>query len=437
MVQASAIAKIIPRRAPQQAQPARDAPSITGKELFAKHLDQQSLGDGQKPVASRAARASQTLTESAALQVKPAKNETEASPGRKNLHLPQDTSSGQQTSYSDPESAVSPPIPYLTAKATSVWSPSSEPDALAHETGPQSGLVTEDAQPRGSSIGASSAKAFAGSFPAVLERQTHLAPEPQYAVLRQARNLEAVNAGAAPVSARDSSNETPIAGNANPMPDKPAKEAAIAGRGLLVSSVPANEELSNPLAAATAPAAGAGQATPALPLQQILDAITAAESPGQAAQSATKPEAPALVQQQAVKSVTLALDPAGLGTVAIVLSLKGAQLGIAIKASEAGTAQLIRRDNTELSDMLRSAGYSVETLSIEHLTPGMSSNLASAHMQPDGQSSSSFLDASGGGERRSGRGDGNGNGASSNKQEQRDVNRGQNERVSRDSALYI
>jgi chemotaxis protein MotD len=69
-----------------------------------------------------------------------------------------------------------------------------------------------------------------------------------------------------------------------------------------------------------------------------------------------------------LKVLQLQLDPPGLGELTIRVSLKDAALNLQIEASHRETARLIEHDREALTGMLRSAGYGVESISVQTTT---------------------------------------------------------------------
>jgi hypothetical protein len=108
-------------------------------------------------------------------------------------------------------------------------------------------------------------------------------------------------------------------------------------------------------------------ASPAPPSQQIVAGIQRAVPAPQTGQTLTDAQQSTLDGRQPLKTITLSLSPANLGTVDVELSLKSGQLGVRLHVQEAGTAQLLRQDSG-LEKLLESAGYAVKSLSI-HLSP--------------------------------------------------------------------
>ncbi|HWJ17156.1 MAG TPA: flagellar hook-length control protein FliK, partial [Geobacterales bacterium] len=112
---------------------------------------------------------------------------------------------------------------------------------------------------------------------------------------------------------------------------------------------------------------GASGASPSTPAQQIINEIQRAIPAADKSQALTSALQPTLDGQQPLKTITVALSPASLGTVAVELSLKSGQLGVKLRVQEADTVQLLRQDGS-LEKLLESAGYAVQSLSI-HLSP--------------------------------------------------------------------
>ncbi len=142
---------------------------------------------------------------------------------------------------------------------------------------------------------------------------------------------------------------------------------------------------------------GANCASPSTPAQQILDGIERAIPTGDNSQALSSALQPTLDGQQPLKTITVALSPASLGTVAVELSLKSGQLGVKLRVQEADTVQLLRQDGS-LEKLLESAGYAVQSLSI-HLSPQPSQpTQAQGQATPNGQSFSNQFSSSGSGQ---------------------------------------
>ena len=115
-------------------------------------------------------------------------------------------------------------------------------------------------------------------------------------------------------------------------------------------------------ASSAALAMGAAVTGTASPSQQVFDAIR--ETAPAASGSSTTASDVQPSSEQPLKVITLALSPANLGTVSIELSLKGDQLGVKVQA-EAGAAKLLSQDDGALEKLLKSAGYSLQGISVQ------------------------------------------------------------------------
>jgi chemotaxis protein MotD len=118
---------------------------------------------------------------------------------------------------------------------------------------------------------------------------------------------------------------------------------------------------------------GAGQ----LPLaQQAAERIVAAlQSPD----APTTPQTTAITRDAAdpapVRILHIQLQPADLGLLTVKLALRQGGLDIQVEAAEHRTARLLEADRDRLSDLLRSAGYAVDGLSVQ-VTPSDKSGQA-------------------------------------------------------------
>jgi chemotaxis protein MotD len=83
-----------------------------------------------------------------------------------------------------------------------------------------------------------------------------------------------------------------------------------------------------------------------------------------------------------VKVLHIDLQPAELGSIEIRLSLKEDALELRLDASRAETAALIGRDKEALAQMLRSAGYLIDAMTVQIGEPDRSAGTAS---QPGSQ----------------------------------------------------
>jgi hypothetical protein len=111
------------------------------------------------------------------------------------------------------------------------------------------------------------------------------------------------------------------------------------------------------------------------PTAQVANAlITGIEAPetSRLAQSAGEPMPTLPTTSGVVRVLQIELEPPELGTVSIRLKLESQALELRISADQAGTADLIRRDQSVLTRLLQSAGYNVETLSVYVAEPDRS-----------------------------------------------------------------
>lgn len=133
---------------------------------------------------------------------------------------------------------------------------------------------------------------------------------------------------------------------------------------------------------------GAALTEAASPSQQVFDAIKDT-LPG-ASGSSTTASTPQSSSEQPLKVITLALSPANLGTVSIELSLKGDQLGVKVQA-EPGAAKLLGQDDGALEKLLKSAGYSIQGISVQIVAHSAQS--PETTMQPNQNAASSSTSA--------------------------------------------
>ncbi len=116
---------------------------------------------------------------------------------------------------------------------------------------------------------------------------------------------------------------------------------------------------------------------PAAPTQQIADTIAASLSSADTAdpQAAPATTAPRPGLMQAVKVLTIQLQPADLGTVTVRMRLKADTMEVEVAADRRATARLIDGDRDTLASLLRSAGYHVEGLTVRAVDqPGTASS---------------------------------------------------------------
>ena len=98
--------------------------------------------------------------------------------------------------------------------------------------------------------------------------------------------------------------------------------------------------------------------------QQIADRV--ASEAGTLTAQAGRPDAPtfAVKREAAVKVLHLQLQPEGLGTVTIRMSVKDQALRLDLEVGRGETAQMIQRDRETLSTLLRSAGYMIDGVDV-------------------------------------------------------------------------
>ncbi len=187
---------------------------------------------------------------------------------------------------------------------------------------------------------------------AVTDVRTHFTPEARTA---KSQALDSAATDTASTLAADLSSATGAASGAGQgyQPVQPVEGATSHGDrsgGQASTPAPADKQAAQASGVTTAPEASlSGQAVPS-PMQQVFDGIQSAvpaSAEGQSAAAASSPSTPD--GYQPLKTITIALQPDGLGTVAIQLSLKSSQLGIRVEASESSTAQLLRQHGGDLS----------------------------------------------------------------------------------------
>ncbi len=302
-----------------------------------------------------------------------------------------------------------------------------------------------------SAVGAPSKLAAGGAAQAftVTDVRTYLAPEKQAAKLPAqegasgkastlSMNLSAVQPAAA--GARQSGQPAAPAGTGNPGSPAGSSGGGIQTPELAVkpAAQPSAETGAAPVASvASQTASVTGQAAPP-PAQQIFNAIQSAMPEAAAAQSAAQtgsPSAPA--GYQPLKTITITLQPEGLGEVAIQLSLKANHLGVRVEASEAGTAQLLRGHDSDLTALLQSAGYTVSNIAV-HTAPQQApaGNAAQAGTGGQGAFNPSNQDGGGTGDGGSGTG-GEAQHQPGGRNEQREGGYGRPDTPDRDKSLYV
>jgi chemotaxis protein MotD len=141
----------------------------------------------------------------------------------------------------------------------------------------------------------------------------------------------------------------------------------------------------------------ASQGNVSSPAKQISDAIVK-ELPRSNPVSGTSAPAPtsAPLTSKAstlgeVKVIQIQLQPADLGTVSVRISLKGNTLDVQLEVSHGGTANLVAKHRDALENMLKSAGYTPDHISIQVADVDKSSTFAqsnqnSGHSQSQGSS---------------------------------------------------
>jgi chemotaxis protein MotD len=182
---------------------------------------------------------------------------------------------------------------------------------------------------------------------------------------------------------------------------RPATEAR-SGSDDVRTEARAGSDQAAPAARGDAHTSSTPAPTPAsTPAQQIAARIATEVG---AATQAGRPEAAGfapLAQPQlgsAVKVLHIQLQPAGLGTVTVRLSLKDHALRLDMEVGRGDTAHLIQREREALSSLLRSAGYLVDGLDVrvaDQAAPGqqaMGSGQTGMQTPGEGQAGSSQAD---------------------------------------------
>jgi flagellar hook-length control protein FliK len=108
--------------------------------------------------------------------------------------------------------------------------------------------------------------------------------------------------------------------------------------------------------------------------------------------------------EPAAKVLHIQLQPDGLGTVTIRMSVKDQTLRLDLEVGRGETAHLIQRDRETLSALLRSAGYLIDGVDVRIADPAganaqTGSGQANTPMQGGGQSGSSQAEGRSPGER--------------------------------------
>ena len=131
---------------------------------------------------------------------------------------------------------------------------------------------------------------------------------------------------------------------------------------------------------------------PFSPVRQIADRIAAdvlASGSGQAPADPVSSLPSAPTAQLPLKVLTIQLHPAELGTVTVRIAIKNDALELQIEAGRRDTARLVDADRETLSSLLRSAGYSVEALTVRAVDPSSApASVGSSHGSSDGAAQS-------------------------------------------------
>jgi hypothetical protein len=149
----------------------------------------------------------------------------------------------------------------------------------------------------------------------------------------------------------------------------------------------------------------AGQTT--TPMQQVFQKVLAElPAPSSPAPSSTPATMGPVWREpfggQPLRSLDIALEPAGLGTVTVKLSVRDDVIRVELDTSRSEAAQLLERDRDSLTSLMKSAGYQVEHLTVRHTGGDAAIQLLqqALDVQPTGRDGSAGLfggDASGGG----------------------------------------
>ncbi len=271
----------------------------------------------------------------------------------------------------------------------------------------------------------------------VTEVQTHFTPETQTA---KTQALASASSGTEPSPPADR-GASKAASNAAPGAD-PGSHRDSSG-GETPEPAPADKQAAQSSEVKAAPAvASSGQTAPSSapsPVQQVFNAIQSAmpaAAEGEPPAAAGDASAPA--SNQPLKTITIAFQPDGLGTVAIRLSLKSSQLGVRLETSETSTAQILRQHGADLTELLRAAGYDVGSIAVQAASQQPAPADTPAQAPAGGQNASNMSDTGGSGTGGSSTGtDGEARRQPSNRNEQRESGYGGPETANRDSSLYV
>jgi flagellar hook-length control protein FliK len=194
----------------------------------------------------------------------------------------------------------------------------------------------------------------------VTRRETHFAPLPDGLQDGQAR------VEGAPLLAE--------------LPDTATKPLDVAARSLpLEANSGTAEHAVDALQAIAAKAASSSHAdgeaaTPTPPpmqqvFQKLLSELPAPSAPAPAPASSGAAFGPVWREPfggQPLRSLDIALEPAGLGTVTVKLSVRDDVIRVELDTSKSEAAQLLERDRDALTSLMKSAGYQVEHLTVRH-----------------------------------------------------------------------
>jgi chemotaxis protein MotD len=125
-------------------------------------------------------------------------------------------------------------------------------------------------------------------------------------------------------------------------------------------------------------------------LQKIVDQmatdLVAAPAPASAAAAVGADLPPA---DKPLRMLTLQLDPPDLGAVTVKMRLAGDTMEVRLMADRPETAEMLRKERGDLTDLMQSAGYSFDIASIDHVRAAAdaSASNGAAQGQPDQKSS--------------------------------------------------
>lgn len=247
----------------------------------------------------------------------------------------------------------------------------------------------------------------------VLRQEAHLAPASGPLVSEDDAGWD-LQAPPLPISAPRGRNSDPSAAGRG---SEGKEHAATAGEDGLAAgqssystgdSIVASKEVA-PAGQAPSPANQIGD-------RVVRDALGSAKAEMPAEPVAT-PARPAPISS--AKVLHIELQPADLGTVTVRMTLRDHAIELRLDASREETARLLLKDRDRLSDILRSAGYQVDGLTVRVAEPDRTSQTSagSQSFQNAGQSQpgSAHQDAgASGGQARTGRDTDNHRAASSN-----------------------